>query len=448
MNRPPFSFPGLCLAAFLLASLLETACCRAETFYCDPRTGSPRGDGSREHPWRTVEEVFKAKLVRLFDADGTCGNPAAPVKPGDTLLLRSGWHGVLQIAKGFNTAPITIAADAGASPQLGWIVIREGRQWLLKGLTISPELSPEPRARLPRDLVVLGEHGGDENAELIIEDCFIYTVRDSSKWTAADWMNTALNGIRLGRHGQGHAARNNLVLNTRFGINLCAPDCVCEGNIVVNFSGDGIRATRDGLRVEHNVVRNNFVGPEDGDDNHDDGIQVFLFNAGKGTVRNVTIRSNLIVARDRDDLPFPNPLQGIGCFDGPLQQFVVEHNVVEVDNWHGISLYDAQECQVSENVCYSRWRTRPKPWIMLGQKVRQSGKNIVRDNLAHSFNFKADAEVTANRNHQVTATAFESRFSELAAEIEAKFGEIHATSGQMRIPRPAAAGESSGESSR
>lgn len=84
-------------------------------------------------------------------------NPTAPVKPGDILLLRSGWHGVIRLSGGYNESPITIAADPGHTPQVGWVEIGEGRNWRAKGLTVSPSLSPVPLDRPPRHLVMLGE---------------------------------------------------------------------------------------------------------------------------------------------------------------------------------------------------------------------------------------------------------------------------------------------------
>jgi hypothetical protein len=418
---------------FAIVGLVTVATAHAATFYCDPATGTPQGDGSAQRPWRTIEQVLKDRLIQLRDPRGQAANPNAPVKPGDTILLRSGWHGTIRITGGFNEQPITIAADQGHTPQVGWVEIGGGRKWIVKGLTVSPSLAPTPLDRPPRELVMLGERGGDESAELVVEDCFIYSVLDTSPWTGKDWTEKPASGIWLGRHGTAHVARNNYVLNTRFGINLCAPGCVAEGNVVANFSADGIRATRDGQVVQYNVIKNNFVGARDGDDNHDDGIQVFLFNVGTGTVRDIVLRGNIIFARETDGLPFPNPLQGIGCFDGPLVHFLVESNVVCVNHWHGITLGDAQGCTVQDNTCYSRWSDRARPWVQMGQKKNQARGNTVRNNLAHSFDFKADAEVKSENNRPVTEAAFREQLAELAAIIDARFGKVHPVAKRPRL---------------
>jgi hypothetical protein len=404
----------------------------AGTFVCDPANGSKQGDGSAEHPWRTIEEVLSSNLIQLSGKDGKCANPNAPVKPGDTVLLRSGWHGILRIASGYNDKVITIAADKGHAPQVGAVEVCEGRKWLIKGLIVSPSLSPVPLAKRPRNMVMLGESGGEENAELAVEDCFVYSVLDTSAWSAKDWIEKPLSGIWLGRHGKGHVARNNYVLNTRFGINLCAPEVICEGNVIANFSGDGIRITRDGQIIRYNIIRNNFVGAEDGDDNHDDGIQAFLFNKGTGTVKDVRITGNIIINRQSENLPFHNPLQGLGFFDGPLVNFTVEKNVVLVDHWHGVSLYDAQGCMIQDNACFSRWGTKRQPWVMLGQKKKLAKGNTVKNNLACSFNLKDDNEVKAEGNEKVSEDKFRQRMDSLVLEIEQKFGKIHQAS---KLPR-------------
>ena len=113
--------------------------------------------------------------------------------------------------------------------------------------------------------------------------------------------------------------------------------------------------------------------------------------------------------------------------------FTVEKNVVCVNHYHGISLYDAQECTIQDNTCFSRWTDRAQPWIMLGQKKNQAGGNTVRNNLAHSFNFKADAQVKAERNEQVTQAVFDQKLDALRGLIEARFGALHPTAKRLRL---------------
>jgi parallel beta-helix repeat protein len=421
------SFP---LAASLVLVLTVA---RGTTFYCDPQRGSPQGDGSAAKPWRTLEEVLAARLVALTDSRGKTAAPGAPVQPGDTILLRSGWHGAVRIPAGYNAQTITLAAETGHAPQVGWIEIGEGCNWTVRGLTVSPSLAPAQPERAIRNIVTLGERGGDASSNLVVESCFVYSTLDTAAWSARDWLAKPASGIWLGRHGRGHVARNNYVLNTRFGVNLCAPECVAEGNVIDSFSGDGLRATCDAQVVRLNVIKNIYVSAKDGDENHDDGIQVFLFGKGRGTVRAVTISENLIIACTRDELPFRAPMQGIGCFDGPLVGFTVANNVVLNNTWHGLTLCDAQGCTVSNNVVFSRWPNREQPWLMLGAKQKVARGNTVCDNRARAFNLKDDPEVKAEGNKPVTELEFIKRQAELLERINARFGTLHATAQRPRL---------------
>ena len=121
--RPRTSPPR---AASLASALVVVAWFLAPTalardFYVDPETGSPDNDGSAEHPWRTLEEVIAANLVEtrtwqtLPYAPGASFvpvNPGAPIGPGDTIWLRSGYHGDVTIGSAYNASTITVAAEA------------------------------------------------------------------------------------------------------------------------------------------------------------------------------------------------------------------------------------------------------------------------------------------------------------------------------------------------
>lgn len=101
--------------------------------------------------------------------------------------------------------------------------------------------------------------------------------------------------------------------------------------------------------------------------------------------------------------------------------------MVCVNHYHGISLYDAQGCTIQDNTCFSRWPDRARPWVMLGQKKKQARGNTVRNNLAHSFSFKADSDVKAGNNRVVTEAIFQEKLAELAAFINDRFGAVHPT---------------------
>ncbi len=384
-----------------------------DALHLDPVSGTLAGDGSAADPWPGLDEVIAEGLM-------------AQVEPGDTLVLHDGLHGNVSLS-GDNADFITIIAAPGEQPQLERLVIREGSRWLVRGLTISPSFGTEP---YDGNIVSLGESG--ESSELIMEDCFVYNELDSSGWSAQQWMDIN-NGVLLGRHGTNLTLRNTHVLNTRFGVSLTSYDSLCQGNLISNFSGDGIRVTRDGITVSDNVIKNAYVSDADGDGNHDDAIQCFLFNVGTGTVRDVTIRGNIIINREDDAQPWQNTLQAIGFFDGPLVDFLVEDNVILTIHWHGVSLYDAQNSTIRNNVCYTRWADDPKPWVMLGEKQDLADGNTVTGNYAHSFNFDADPNVIASDNEPVTAAIFDARFAERLGEISDAYGANHPVSGQPRV---------------
>jgi hypothetical protein len=399
---------GLLLIAVLLA-----ACCGAETFYVDPAVDKA-GNGSKAAPWRTLEEVATSGALR-------------GVKPGDTVLLRSGLHGRVVIS-GANTDFITIAAEPGQKPRLSYLEVPSGIKWKFKGLTVSASFGE------PYEGAMLTFADKGDSGEIIVEDCFVYSTLDTSSWTAQQWMK-ANSGITMGRYGKGHVLRNCYVMNTRFGINLCAEESTCEGNVVSHFSGDAIRVTRDGLLVQHNVIRNIYVSDADGDANHDDAIQCFLFNKGTGTVRNVTIRENLVIMREDENQRWPANMQAISCFDGPLIGFLVEGNVINTSHWHGVSLYDAQDCRILNNVAYTQWTNEKlRPWVMLGTKSKGEIKgNTVKDNYAYTYDLKLDEGVTADNNKVVTEDIYTKRNAELLKLINEKYGATQPTSGFKRV---------------
>jgi hypothetical protein len=382
----------------------------ANTYHVDPNAGTSDGDGSSARPWKTLEEVAAKGLLKKLQG-------------GDTVLLHTGYHGEVTFS-GANDSMVTIAP--GERPTLSRLTIPSGKNWCVRGLVISPSLGKTPYTGA---IVSFGD--GGESSKITIEDCYIFSVEDASAWDAKQWMNT-YNGVVMGRGGRDLTLRNNYIRNTRFGVSLEAFDSLCEGNIISDFSGDGMRATRDGEVVQYNIIKNVYVSAADGDKNHDDGIQVFLFNKGTGTVKNMKFIGNIIIAHEDPNQKWINALQGLGFFDGPLVDFVVTDNVVNVDSYHGISLYDAQNARVERNVVWAPDSQKVRPWIKFGGKENLAKDNVAKNNFSSSYYLKQPGTVE-EKNEASTAKIYDEAMKRALKTICDKFGEKHVAANCPRL---------------
>jgi len=381
------------LAVAALAAALAAPATASE-FYVDPVNGSPTGDGSAQNPWRTLQEVVEGDLIEtrhwetlpyVPGATLVVVNAGAPVKAGDTLWLRTGFHGELFVRGAYNAAPITLAAEPGHQPRLSRILLSAAQNWIVRGVAVSPSFDPP----ISQGTMVLVEnhswHGPSWDIE--VDDCDVYTVDDASGWSADDWVNLASSGFRI--DGDRVIVSDNRVRNVRFGISVVGEDARIRYNVIDGFSADGLRGLGDGDWFEYNVVKNAFVGdPPDG--NHDDGFQSWSVGpggVGTGEVRDVVLRGNVIVNNEDPGHPLRSTLQGIGCFDGLFVDWIVENNVVVTDHWHGISLYGAIGGRVVNNTVLDLNGTSPgPPWIMLNSHNGTPSQNVVvRNNLATDY---------------------------------------------------------------
>jgi hypothetical protein len=391
-------------ALLLLVVLFPVGVSGAE-FYVDPQNGDPGGDGSASDPWRTIQEVVEAGLIESREwesypyEDGlqlVAKNPGAPVKAGDTIYLRSGYHGELFIQSCYNQDYVTIAAEAGHAPRLKSAHIQSSSHWIVRGLHISPEHAPQYEQVTLFNL----EHHGYRGPihDVTVEDCRLQSVEDSSGWSADDWNNLSCNGF--GVDGESMTVRNNVLKNVNFGISVGARNSLIEGNLVENFAGDGMRGLGDHTVFQYNTVKNCY----DVNANHDDGFQSWSRGAdgvGTGEVTGIVLRGNTIINYSDPAQPHRGTLQGIGCFDGMFVDWVVENNVIITDHWHGITLSGARNCRIVNNTVMDLNDQDPgPPWVRIGNHkdgTRSTGC-VVRNNLTTSVNIDADSEVTEDHN--------------------------------------------------
>ncbi|MEK7413248.1 MAG: hypothetical protein AAB263_08020 [Planctomycetota bacterium] len=398
----------------LLACLIIICSLPAETYYADPVNGKSTGNGSSSAPWPGLADlVANQTLSRL--------------RGGDTLLLRSGDHGEVTISAN-NTELITIAGEPGANAQLARLSV-DGSKWLISGLTISGSFAKKPYSGT---MVGLGEQS--PSSDLTVQNCFIYSALSHETWTAKEWMG-AYSGITLGGRGTKLTARNNYILNTRFGINICSNDSLVEGNVVSEYSADALRMTRDGGTARCNVFKNAYVSDKDGDKNHDDLIQAFLYNKGTGTISNFTVTDNILIGNEDPKQPFAHVPQAIGMFDGPLINFKVSGNVIRTAHWHGVTLATAEGCTVTDNVCFNSG-DGPKPWVRVTSpktKTADSTPNVVKNNFAHEYQLPGVDATNQAGNAMVTADIYATRLNQLRAKIDKEFGRYHPVAGFARL---------------
>lgn len=377
----------------------------AATFYLDPVNGSLNNPGTMAAPWPSLEEVILANLVETQEYGPLPYDPAtsqlipkntgAPVQAGDTLILLSGLHGAVEIDRHINTGYITIMAAPDHQPILATLHLRSSAYWRIEGLTISSE----PFGYYTGDHLLFVEshvwRGPADHME--IRNCLIRSGEDAWIWSHQEWLDRVTNGIYV--KGDHVLIEDNLVTNIYMGISLVGDSLLARNNQVINFAGDGMRALGAHQLIEGNLIKNCF----DIDDNHDDGIQ--SFNLGTYDVTDIVIRGNTILNYDDPDQPFRGPLQGIGCFDGPFTDWVIENNVISVDHWHGISLYGAYNCRIINNTVLdpTPGMTPGPSWIRVqdNKDGTPSEGCVVKNNIANSF--VVDGEQSHNLTFPGTA---------------------------------------------
>lgn len=437
--------------ALLLCIGFCFACLRTQAaeFYVDPVTGSAAGDGSAARPWRTIQEVFDAGLVEsqqwaqlpyTQQSELVPKNAGAPVRAGDTIRLRSGYHGDLTVLRYYNTGTITLAAEQGHTPCLSSLRIRSGSHWTIRGLTVSAEFS-ETYTR--HALIDLDSHSWSGPVhDIVVEDCTIQSVADASTWSADQWDRLACNGFQV--DGTRMTIRNNRLLNVNFGISVGASHSLITGNLVENFAGDGLRGLGNYCTFQYNTVKNCY----DVNRNHDDGFQSWSVGpdgVGSGEVVGLVLRGNTIINYEDPNQPHRGTLQGIGCFDGTFVDWVVENNVVITDHWHGITLLGARHCLVINNTVLDLNDRRPgPPWIRVNnhKKGMAPVDCVVRNNLATAFTNAADVREEKNliiRNPAdffVDAKSFDLHLLPDAPAIDAGSSLNAPKLDRDRIPRP------------
>lgn len=349
----------------------------ATEYFCDPASGNMNNDGSKNAPWSTLEDVF---------------NSGKTFQPGDMIWLLNGYHGNVSV-NGKNSDFVTIRNYENSTPKLSRLtfgISGETSKWIVDGLIIGAEYN----STYHKNTLL---YTGKLASYIKIQNTTIFTKEDITAWSKTDWISKVSNGVIF--QGTFCSIENSTVKNIRTGIQFEGDNCTASNNKIKNFAGDGMRGLADYGTFEYNVVQDNYVI----DTNHDDGFQSWTDEGGvgKGTISNIVLRGNIIINYTDSNRDFLGPLQGIFGTDGMFDNFVIENNIVLVDQWHGISLYGAKNCKIINNtvidiyfgVTYpdhpdSNYRGPLGPaWIKIASHKdgTLSKENIVRNNIANQI---------------------------------------------------------------
>ena len=318
---------ALCLAVFAQAAA-------AETYYVGPLgatiSGTPAGTDAL--PFDSIQAALAS----------------GKVKGGDTLLLKDGAYGAIEIkANAAFDVPVTIMSKNAKAAQFDSILLYQGtRNLILRNLSVWPRNPATGSNWLVR--------GYETSSDIVIDGFDIRSeehAADYLQWDASRWNARGFSGILL--EGPRNKVIHNQLKGIYHGIFLAGSDSQVIGNIVKGFNGDAMRASSNTL-VQYNLVSDCVVT----DANHDDGFQAF-------NTTNLVLDSNVIIEwNGAPDHPLRCQLEGIGLFDGFYDNLTISNNLVVVSSYHGISVLGARRALIVNNtVVNGRGQTSPYPWM-------------------------------------------------------------------------------------
>lgn len=357
-------------------------------YYCDPVDGNNNNDGSESNPWSGLASVMTNKSFIS----------------GDTIFLMSGDHG-FPIIKGYNSSDIVILAYKGEDPIINRIDFYGASQWIIKDVKIytsstPPETKPHDHPVFPISNNSLIRVKGYSN-KIVLDNCSIYSIENSSEWTVEDWKAKSWNGIFITEGSNNVSVINSTLKNTNFAIHM---DDETHSNIisnssVINFCGDGIRLTSKSI-LEYSTVQDAYKI----NGNHDDIIQLF-------ESKDIIIRGNKLLSATKNHSMISPDCQGLGAFDGWFDNVIVENNLVVLHHYHAISFYGARNCKIINNTV----AVNPiggfgkQPWITIEKKKDGSSGygNVISNNLTYSIKTSDGSTLS---NNIVTGADISSHF--------------------------------------
>jgi PKD repeat protein len=352
-----------------------------------------------------------------------CKFNGTTIKSGDTVRLRTGYHGIFDMKSGViagepndaspprvtkNTDYITIEADTGAVPDVNFVWLYHCEYWHFKGLRISPVFSNQVSKSGKSDTGGYIINNSSSN-HIIIEDCNIFGASDAvwAGWDANDRKDIAYSGI-YHPYMSYCTLHGNFIHNVSTGIvaggSTSSPPSynVIEENIIRNFSNDGIKTCPAHSIIQDNIITDvyqeiwYFKSDGSPEYQHHDGIQFTeLLPYSALAINDVIIRRNYVCARTDPTRTWTNEAMQGFFLDG-LADGVIENNVIltagNTSNGLQVNSYASNVRIVNNTVlrCYGVATGSPKIYVTYNSAKWGARNVIVRNNIAYNFPYDSN----------------------------------------------------------
>ncbi|MEE9439811.1 MAG: hypothetical protein V3V14_12470 [Saprospiraceae bacterium] len=328
--------------------------------YVDPNFRA-ESDGSKTNPYRSWKQLVSEKKI---------GHK-------DVVIFKNGAYGDV-IFEGSN---YNIFGMVGHTPKFSSIKVIDGHHIDISGLTIS-SLSTFRDKTYAVIIDSKCTHIGFHNN-------IVQSIENADEWDKMKWKSNATKGIKV--QGSHIVIEQNLFRNVFHGIKIEGDKNIINYNHVDRFSGDAIRNIGSYNQFNYNFLTNATIDDYyDKDGNHDDLFQSWTFDA---PLKDIRLSHNIMISCLDTKMPLRSKIvQGLVCFDGFEKDWVVDHNLVVTDHPHGIALFGADNCVISNNTVlrnpHRLFDFEAEPWIMINDHKdgRQSITTTVNNNITTHLN--------------------------------------------------------------
>lgn len=367
--------------------------------HIDPSRGRASGDGTRERPWRDLNQLIDEGLlgeserhVGLVDrlAARLLGRtprvqlrhrPKAIVRAGDTLSLASGSYGDVDLSGLVNSGFVTIMAAPGARPEFTSLNLAQASHFIVKGISVSAPSAP-PRTR---QLVNTYRPGPIRADNIVLDALDVHSTLPIRTADPADFALRAPSGVVM--EGDCLTLSRSRVHDVKNGVAIVrGRQVLITDNHIFDISVDGIQFSGWDIAISGNLIFDQWATT---DPLHPDCMQGQPQSLQ--TYGPVSITGNACIRRfSRMATRGPEPTdtfgwQGISIFDGRWRNVTVRCNLVQPVAQHGIALYGVDAALIERNVVLGT--TKGLSWIAVlpSKEGRQSTATVIRNNRATAY---------------------------------------------------------------